>query len=37
VWPDLARAIDERAAPDLLTPEGWRVDYRRLRFVAIAR
>jgi SAM-dependent methyltransferase len=37
VWPDLANAIDERAAPVLLTPEGWRVDYRRLRFVAIAR
>lgn len=36
VWPDLRRAIDERAAPDLLTPQGWSADYRRLRFVAIA-
>jgi SAM-dependent methyltransferase len=33
----LAARIDALAAPDLMTPDGWVMDYRRLRFVAIAR
>jgi trans-aconitate methyltransferase len=34
---ELAARIDALAAPDLLSPDGWVMDYRRLRFVAVAR
>jgi SAM-dependent methyltransferase len=33
----LAARIDALAAPDLLIADGWVMDYRRLRFVAVAR
>lgn len=33
----LAERINAFAAPDLRTADGWAMDYRRLRFVAVAR
>jgi trans-aconitate methyltransferase len=36
VRPDLRRTVDDLAEPVLHGPDGWWVDYRRLRFVAVA-